>query len=90
MTYRMGNKWRIGGGLTAVSQNKPANSVTSTNRAPGYAKVDALLEYAINQGNTVKLNIDNALNKVYFNALYRGFAAPGPERSVRVTLTSKF
>lgn len=89
-TYRMGDKWRIGGGLTAVSQNKPANSVTSTNRAPGYAKVDALLEYAINQGNTVKLNIDNALNKVYFNSLYRGFAAPGPERSVRVTLTSKF
>ncbi len=89
-TYRMGDKWRIGGGLTAVSQNKPANSVTSTNRAPGYAKVDALLEYAINQGNTVKLNIDNALNKVYFNSLYRGFAAPGQERSVRVTLTSKF
>ena len=89
-TYRIADKWRIGGGLTAVSQNKPANSVTSTNRAPGYAKVDALLEYAINQGNTVKLNIDNALNKVYFNSLYRGFAAPGPERSVRVTLTSKF
>ena len=89
-TYRIGDKWRIGGGLTAVSQNKPANSVTSTNRAPGYAKVDALLEYTINQGNTVKLNIDNALNKVYFNSLYRGFAAPGPERSVRVTLTSKF
>ena len=89
-TYRIADRWRIGGGLTAVSQNKPANSVTSTNRAPGYAKVDALLEYAINQGNTIKLNIDNALNKVYFNSLYRGFAAPGPERSVRVTLTSKF
>ena len=89
-TYRMGDKWRIGGGVTAVSQNKPANSVNSTNRAPGYAKVDALLEYAINQGNTVKLNIDNLFDKVYFNSLYRGFAAPGPERSVRVTLTSKF
>ena len=89
-TYRIADKWRIGGGLTAVSQNKPANSVTSTNRAPGYAKVDALLEYAINQGNTVKLNIDNLFDKVYFNSLYRGFAAPGPERSVRVTLTSKF
>ena len=89
-TYRIADKWRIGGGLTAVSQNKPANSVTSTNRAPGYAKVDALLEYATNQGNTVKLNIDNLFDKVYFNSLYRGFAAPGLERSVRVTLTSKF
>ena len=86
----MGDKWRIGGGITAVSQNKPTNSVTTANRASGYAKADVLLEYTINQDNTVKLNIDNAFNKVYFNALYRGFAAPGPQRSVRVTLTSKF
>ena len=89
-TYRIGDKWRMGGGITAVSQNKPANSVTTANRAPGYAKVDALLEYTINQSNTVKLNIDNLFDKVYFNSLYRGFAAPGPERSVRVTLTAKF
>jgi catecholate siderophore receptor len=53
-------------------------------------KADALLEYRINQGNTVKLNIDNVFNKVYYNTLYRGFVAPGDARSVRVTLTSKF
>ncbi|WP_431096932.1 TonB-dependent receptor [Polaromonas aquatica] len=89
-TYRIGDKWRIGGGFTAVSTNKPANNVTSTNRAPGYVKVDALAEYRVNQGNTVKLNIDNLFDKVYYNTLYRGFAAPGDARSVRVTLTSKF
>ena len=89
-TYRMGDKWRMGGGFTAVSQNKPANSVTSRNRAPGYVKADALVEYRVNDGNTIKLNIDNLFNKVYYNTLYRGFAAPGDERSVRLTLTSKF
>jgi len=89
-TYRLDEKWRVGGGVTAVSQNKPANSVTSINRAPGYTKADALLEYRINQDNTVKLNIDNLFDKVYYNTLYRGFAAPGTERSVKVTLTSKF
>jgi catecholate siderophore receptor len=89
-TYRLDEKWRVGGGVTAVSQNKPANSVTSINRAPGYAKADALLEYRINQDNTIKLNIDNLFDKVYYNTLYRGFAAPGTERSVKVTLTSKF
>ncbi len=89
-TYRIGDKWRIGGGLTAVSRNKPANSVTTANRAPGYVKADALVEYRVNEGNTLKLNIDNIFNKVYYNTLYRGFAAPGAERSVRVTLTSKF
>ena len=89
-TYRIGDKWRIGGGFTAVSTNKPANSVTTFNRAPGYVKADALVEYRISEGNTVKLNIDNLFDKVYYNTLYRGFAAPGDARSVRVTLTSKF
>ena len=89
-TYRLTDKWRVGGGFTAVSTNKPANSVTSANRAPGYAKADALIEYKFNQNNTVKLNVDNLFDKVYYNTLYRGFAAPGDARSVRVTLTTKF
>jgi catecholate siderophore receptor len=89
-TYRIGDQWRIGGGFTAVSQNKPANSVTSLNRAPGYVKADALVEYRISAGNTLKLNIDNLFDKVYYNTLYRAFAAPGDARSVRLTLTSKF
>ena len=49
-----------------------------------------LVEYVINPGNTVKLNIDNLFDKVYYNTLYRGFAAPGAERGVKLTLTSKF
>ncbi len=89
-TYRLTEKWRVGGGITAVSQNKPSNSVTTTNRAPGYAKVDALVEYRISEGNTLKMNVDNLFDKVYYNTLYRGFAAPGAARSVNVTLTSKF
>ena len=89
-TYRINQTWRIGGGMTAVSQNKPANSVTTQNRAPGYVKADALVEYRINQSNAIKLNIDNLFDKVYYNTLYRGFAAPGLARSVHVTLTSKF
>ncbi|MGV8804194.1 MAG: TonB-dependent receptor [Polaromonas sp.] len=89
-TYRIGDKWRIGGGFTAVSQNKPANSVTTLNRAPGYVKADALVEYRVNQDTALKLNIDNLFDKVYYNTLYRGFAAPGDERSVRLTLTSRF
>ena len=89
-TYRINPTWRIGGGMTAVSQNKPANSVASLNRAPGYVKADALVEYRIDQANAIKLNIDNLFDKVYYNTLYRGFAAPGLARSVHVTLTSKF
>lgn len=89
-TYRVNQQWRIGGGMTAVSTNKPANSVNSQNRAPGYVKVDALLEYKINPSNIIKFNLDNMFDKVYYNTLYRGFAAPGTARSLHVTLTTKF
>jgi catecholate siderophore receptor len=89
-SYRLSDTWRVGAGLTAVSQNKPANSVTTANRAPGYAKADALAEYRLNRDNALKLNLDNLFDKVYYNTLYRGFAAPGAPRTVRLTLTSKF
>lgn len=58
--------------------------------APGYVKADALVEYRVNADTSVKLNIDNLTGKVYYNTLYRGFAAPGEERSARLTLTSRF
>jgi catecholate siderophore receptor len=52
------------------------------------------VHYHIDQSNSVKLNIDNPFDnpfdKVYYNTLYRGFAAPGLARSVHVTLMSKF
>jgi catecholate siderophore receptor len=89
-TYRLNEQWRVGGGFTAVSQNKPADSVATTNRAPGYAKFDAVLEYQLNPAHVIRVNLDNAFDKVYFNTLYRGFAAPGPARSLRVTWSGKF
>lgn len=89
-SYRVNSQWRAGGGFTAVSQNKPADSVTTVNRAPGYAKVDALLEYQIDQKNKLKFNLDNLFDKVYYSSLYRGFVVPGPTRSLRMTWTTKF
>ena len=91
-TYKLDDKWRIGGGFTHVSANGPssANAAALLNRAPAYTKYDALLEYRINQGNTVKLNIDNLTNKVYYSSLYQGWPTPAALRTVRMTLTSKF
>jgi catecholate siderophore receptor len=89
-TYRVNSQWRVGGGFTAVSENKPADSVTTPNRAPGYVKVDALLEYQIDEKNKLKFNLDNVFDTVYYSSLYRGFVVPGPARSLRMTWTVKF
>jgi catecholate siderophore receptor len=89
-TYRLDDKWRIGGGITAVSQNHPAsaNATSLANTAPGYVKADALVEYQINPRNALKLNIDNVGDTVYYSSLYQGWPSLAPGRSVRLTWTA--
>ena len=91
-TYRLGDKWRVGGGLNHVGSQGPssANAVALGNRAPAYTKLDALVEYRINQDNIVKLNIDNLTNKVYYSSLYQGWPTQSALRTIRATLTTKF
>ncbi|WP_342620943.1 TonB-dependent siderophore receptor [Rhodoferax sp. GW822-FHT02A01] len=89
-TYRLDDKWRVGGGITAVSENHPASSSAASlaNTAPGYVKADALVEYQINPRNALKLNIDNVGDTVYYSSLYQGWPSLAPGRSVRLTWTA--
>ncbi len=91
-TYKLDNKWRIGGGFTAISEQGPAsaNPVNLAFRAPGYVKFDALVEYEINANNTLKLNIDNIGDTVFYSSLYQAWPTLGAGRSIRATLTSRF
>ena len=91
-TYQLDEKWRVGGGFTHVSANSPssANAVNLANYAPAYTKYDALLEYRLNAGNSVKLNVDNLTNKVYYSSLYQAWPTAAALRTVRLTLTSRF
>lgn len=91
-TYKLGNQWRVGGGFTAVSSQGPASASAAAlaNRAPGYVKMDALVEYLWDQNNTIKVNIDNVNDTVYYSSLYQAWPTLGAGRSVRITLTSKF
>jgi catecholate siderophore receptor len=91
-TYKIGSQWRLGGGFTAVSSQGPASASAASlaNRAPGYVKLDALVEYQWNEDNTIKINLDNINDTVYYSSLYQGWPTLGAGRSVRATLTSKF
>ena len=91
-TYRINGNWRLGGGITAVSENHPASaSATSlANTAPGYVKADALIEYQWSAINQLKVNIDNLGDTVYYSSLYQAWPSLAPGRSVRMTWTSRF
>ncbi|MFC5499614.1 TonB-dependent receptor [Caenimonas terrae] len=91
-TYRLADRWRVGGGFTAASKNGPAsaNAAALANRAPGYTRWDAMLEYAYSDNHSFRLNIDNLTNKVYYSSLYQAWPTVAPLRTVRATWTGRF
>ena len=88
-TYRVSPGWRVGVGADGMSSRKPALAETGLNRAPGYAKVDGLVEY-LSGPYTVRLNLKNLFDRVYADGLYRGFTVPGETRAAQLTVSATF
>lgn len=92
-TYKFLPQWRGGVGVNFRSKQAPAdisNAANGVYNAPGFATLDLMAEYAVNNAYTVKANVTNVANKVYADQVYRGFYVPGAGRLVQVTLTAKF
>jgi catecholate siderophore receptor len=92
MTYAITERLRAGGGVTAISSQGPssANAAALANRAPGYAKWDAMVEYALTQNQSLQLNVDNLTDKLYYSQLYQAWPTVAVGRTVRVTWSGKF
>jgi catecholate siderophore receptor len=88
-TYKLNEHWRFGLGADGMSNRVPASAETSTSRAPGYAKADALIEYQA-ASYKVKLNLNNLFDKVYVDGVYRGFTVWGPTRNAQLSFNQKF
>ncbi len=87
-TYRFNTAWRVGGGLNYRGEQNPEGARTKT--AAAFTTVDAMAEYAINDANLLKLNVSNLTNKLYADALYRGFYTPGAPRRIELSWKSMF
>ncbi len=88
-TYKINSQWRAGVGADGMTGRVPAAGESSGNRAPGYVKVDALVEYET-MDYRVKLNLNNLFDKVYVDGVYRGFTVWGPTRGAQLSLTRTF
>ena len=102
-TYALTGNWKVGGGIEAKGRRfvyQPSTTNASSlftngefnpNTAPAYARVDTLIAYE-QKSYTVRLNVQNLLNKVYYDALYDngGFAVPGTGRRALLTFEYKF
>jgi catecholate siderophore receptor len=94
-TWQLDPKWRVGIGADGMASRVPALAESGdattgvVNRAPGYVKADALVEY--NGGPyRLRLNLINLFDKVYADGIYRGFTVAGAGRGAQLTLTSIF
>ena len=87
-TYAITSKIRAGAGITYRGKQNPEGSRAVY--ASGFGVVDAMVEYAIDDNTSVKLNVNNLFDKVYADGLYRGFYIPGAARSVQLTLKTRF
>ncbi len=87
-TYAITSKIRAGAGLTYRGKQNPEGSRAVY--TSGFGVIDAMVEYAIDDKTSVKLNVSNLADKVYADALYRGFYIPGAARSVQVSLKTRF
>jgi len=87
-TYQVDAQWRVGAGVNFRSEQ-------SANRnpgwmAPGFATLDLMTEYTVNDRVSLKGNISNVTNVVYADALYTGHYIPGAGRNAQLTLNLKF
>ncbi len=87
-TYQATPQLRLGGGINFRSSQTPNRNPGWS--APGYATVDLMAEYLINERLTLKANLSNVGNKLYADALYSGHYIPGAGRNLQVTLTAQF
>ncbi len=103
-TYNLGGGWKAGGGIEAKgdrygfnpSGTGPIPTLGSNtdfhpNTAPAYVRLDAMASYE-EKKYSVRLNVQNLLNKLYYDAIYvnGGFTVPGTNRKIILTLESKF
>ncbi len=103
-TYKVTPQFKLGGGIefkgkrTVYSpQVANANSVfTGTaftpNTAPRYTRFDMMAAYEFSKKITLRANIKNLTNKVYYDALYDngGFAIPSNRRSATISVDYTF
>ncbi|MBP6815420.1 MAG: TonB-dependent receptor [Burkholderiaceae bacterium] len=103
-TYQLPAGFKVGMGLETkgrrfVYQPSTANAdaiftpsgAFNPNTAPAYVRYDAMLTYE-RKDWTLRLNLQNLFDKVYYDSLYDngGFGVPGTRRRAMLTATTRF
>lgn len=80
--YRIGSRWRVGGGLEAAGKRYGNN--TNTVEAPAYRRWDAMVAYTA-PGWELRLNGFNLADADIYEGVYQGHVVPGTKRNFQLT-----
>jgi len=76
----------LSGGVTSTSRSYASVSPSTRRWTPGYTRVDLAAIWKINTRTYMQLNINNVLDKQYFQSAYPIYATWGPGRSAMMSL----
>lgn len=93
-TYALGWGFKVGGGFEYKGKRtgfSPTRTYSNPNTVPSYIRWDAMVAYE-QPKYTVRFNIQNLFDKVYYDALYDngGFTVPGQSRRFILSAEYKF
>lgn len=87
-TVRLDPSWQVGGGVFLVGE-RYANAA-NTNKAEGYARVDAMVGYRLTDQVEVRFNVFNVFDTDYYDAVYTGHVVPGAGRTAVLSTSFRF
>ncbi len=87
-TYQFTPELRLGAGVNFRSEQTTA--VVQNFSAPAFATLDLMGEYKFSERYVLKVNVTNALDKLYADSLYTSFYLPGSGRNIQATMNIKF
>jgi len=87
--YDLTERLSLGGSLDYLSGRVPSSTPDSNGfwqEVPGYTTLSALARYQLSPTLGLQLNVDNLLNRHFYDGLDDNHVVPGAGRSVRLTL----
>lgn len=94
VSYQAMPKLRVAAGVHGATENRPlqgnTGAASTTARVPGFAVVDAMVEYKFTPDVYAQINVNNLTNKAYGDQLYPGFTILGAKRQVLATVGIRY
>ncbi len=86
--------WSVGAGLqwestAPITATNPVTGASEAVGQPAYALLDLMASYAFNPKTSLQINIDNALDKAYYNSSWSGYTH-GEPRKFTVSMKHRF